>query len=114
MALVRGERALSGVLCFCSNWAQGAPLRLVLLLADGSHEERVLSAAGPRQALVPAGAWMAAHSLGSHSAFGCTCAPPWEQRHFEAGTFEALAARYPACREDIRRFQALPAAAAAE
>jgi hypothetical protein len=82
---------------------EGAPLRLVLLFADGTTGEKILSC-GSRQTVVAAGTWMAAHSLGSFSAFGCCCAPPWEARHFEGGGRAELTEKYPAAREDIRRF----------
>ncbi len=65
------------------HWYAGAPLALGIALSDGQAPETVtLSAdllAGHRpQAVVPAGAWQSARSLGAFTLVGCTVAPGFE------------------------------------
>lgn len=68
------------------HWHSGAPLRLEI--HDGSTRTAVMLgpdlAAGERpQAVVPAGAWQAAESLGDWTLVGCTVAPGFEFSGFE-------------------------------
>jgi len=85
----------------------GDPLELLLLHADGRSEQVVLGRdlfdGQHCQFVVPAGAWMGARVRrgGRFSLFGCTMAPGFDPRTFEAGDRHALLATYPACAEDI-------------
>lgn len=64
----------------------GAPLELSLF-ADGARSTRQLGVdltSGERpQAVVPAGVWQSARSLGAWTLVGCTVAPGFEFAHFE-------------------------------
>lgn len=86
--LARGERShwhrVDAVEAW--HWHAGAPLRLDI------HDGAALAsltlgpdlAAGERpQAIVPAGAWQAAESLGDWTLVGCTVAPGFEFSGFE-------------------------------
>jgi predicted cupin superfamily sugar epimerase len=69
------------------HWYAGAPLELSLS-ADGRRAERLTLgndlAAGERpQAVVPAGCWQSAQSLGSWTLVGCTVAPGFAFAGFE-------------------------------
>jgi len=65
----------------------GAPLELAISRDGGDPELHVLGSdlgAGQEpQAVVPAGAWQRARSLGSWSLMGCTVAPAFEFASFE-------------------------------
>ena len=65
----------------------GAPLELRVAGEDGQavhHRLGIDLAAGERpQAVVPAGAWQAARSLGTWTLVGCTVAPGFEFGGFE-------------------------------
>ena len=68
------------------HWYAGAPL--ALSIADGGPRRDVRIgidlAAGERpQAVVPAGAWQQAQSLGAWTLVGCTVAPAFEFAGFE-------------------------------
>lgn len=68
------------------HWYAGAPL--ALSIADGGQRRDVQIgidlAAGERpQAVVPAGAWQQAQSLGAWTLVGCTVAPAFEFAGFE-------------------------------
>jgi predicted cupin superfamily sugar epimerase len=68
------------------HWYAGAPL--ALSIADGGQRRDVRIgidlAAGERpQAVVPAGAWQQAQSLGTWTLVGCTVAPAFEFAGFE-------------------------------
>ena len=69
------------------HWYAGAPLALEISQAPGSIERVMLGCdlnAGERpQAVVPAHAWQAAHSLGDWTLVGCTVAPGFEFAGFE-------------------------------
>ena len=70
------------------HYHAGAPLKLEIALdAKGPVESLTLGAdlaAGERpQAIVPAHAWQAAHSLGDWTLVGCTVAPGFEFAGFE-------------------------------
>lgn len=86
--LARGERShwhrVDAVEAW--HWHAGAPLALEI--AQGGHIERVTLggelAAGERpQAIVPAQAWQAAHTLGDWTLCGCTVAPGFDFAGFE-------------------------------
>lgn len=65
----------------------GAPLELVVVGQDGSTVRQCLGVdlvAGERpQAVVPAGAWQSARSLGDWTLVGCTVAPGFDFAGFE-------------------------------
>ena len=69
------------------HWYAGGPL--VLSISENGHDAEALHlgpalAQGQRpQAVVPAGAWQAAESLGAWSLVGCTVAPAFEFDGFE-------------------------------
>ena len=68
------------------HWYAGAPLAVTMADADGRREVRLGSglAAGERpQAVVPAGTWQQAASLGAWTLVGCTVAPGFEFAGFE-------------------------------
>lgn len=105
--LVEGARAASSAIYFLlarggrSHWHRidaaevwhfyaGAPLRLEIAASERAQTptQRITLgadlAAGERpQAIVPAGAWQAAESLGAWTLVGCTVAPGFDFARFE-------------------------------
>jgi predicted cupin superfamily sugar epimerase len=90
--LARGERSHWHRIDAAELWHfyAGAPLMLEIGAGEegGSTAQRLTLgadlAAGERpQAIVPAGAWQAAESLGAWSLVGCTVAPGFEFARFE-------------------------------
>jgi len=87
--LKRGERSHWHRVDAAEAWHfyAGAPLRLQIALEFGPSEATTLGvdlAAGERpQAVVPAGAWQAAESLGDWTLVGCTVAPGFAFEGFE-------------------------------
>ena len=68
------------------HWYAGAPLALTLADADGRRGIRLgpdLAAGERPQAMVPAGAWQQAASLGDWTLVGCTVAPGFQFAGFE-------------------------------
>lgn len=69
------------------HWYGGAPLELRIAQDEGEERSHRLGddlAAGERpQAVVPAGAWQSARSLGAFTLTGCTVAPGFEFAAFE-------------------------------
>ncbi|MGO4450702.1 cupin domain-containing protein [Phyllobacterium sp. TAF24] len=69
------------------HWYGGAPLALTIAEEGGPHETHTLGLdllAGERpQAVVPAGQWQTAKSLGDWTLVGCTVAPGFEFAQFE-------------------------------
>jgi uncharacterized protein len=70
------------------HWYAGAPLVLEIAAAETGPIDRVtlgidLANGGRPQAIVPARAWQAAHSLGDWTLVGCTVAPGFEFAGFE-------------------------------
>ncbi len=69
------------------HWYAGAPLRLEIVQHGGRLERLMLGgdlAAGQQpQAIVPAHAWQAAHTLGDWTLCGCTVAPGFDFSGFE-------------------------------
>ena len=87
------------------HWYAGAPLRLLLLDADGRITEPVLgpdlTAAQRPQIVVPAGTWQGSSPAGEWSLVGTTTAPPFDWAGFELGERAALTARYPEAADRI-------------
>jgi uncharacterized protein len=86
--LARGQRSHWHRIDAVEVWHHyaGAPLALSIFGADGTSVVRLGSdvAAGERpQAIVAAGAWQAAVSLGAWTLAGCTVAPGFEFTGFE-------------------------------
>jgi predicted cupin superfamily sugar epimerase len=87
----------------------GDPLRLVLLFPDGKTQEVTLGShflmGQYIQYLVPAGVWQAGYMLpgGRYSLFGCTMAPGFTSKGFEAGLASELVKQYPDMAEVIER-----------
>jgi predicted cupin superfamily sugar epimerase len=68
------------------HWHAGAPLALAIADTAGRRSIRLgadLSAGERPQAVVPAGAWQQATSLGSWTLVGCTVAPGFQFSGFE-------------------------------
>jgi uncharacterized protein len=68
------------------HWHAGAPMMLQVSGSGGKSSIRLgpdLAAGERPQAIVPAGAWQAAESLGDWSLVGCTVAPGFEFAGFE-------------------------------
>jgi len=68
------------------HWYAGAPLALTLADAGGRRDIRLgpdLAAGERPQAVVPAGAWQQAASLGDWTLVGCTVAPGFQFAGFE-------------------------------
>jgi uncharacterized protein len=68
------------------HWHAGAALALRIARAEGIATVRLgadLAADERPQAVVPAGAWQAAESLGAWTLVGCTVAPGFDFRRFE-------------------------------
>jgi hypothetical protein len=69
------------------HWHAGATLQLQMAVQGGPYENRLLGmdlAAGELpQAVVPAGHWQTARSLGDWTLVGCTVAPGFEFAQFE-------------------------------
>jgi predicted cupin superfamily sugar epimerase len=86
--LARGERSHWHRVDAAEVWHFHAGAPLALSISDGAST-RVLQlgvdlAAGARpQAVVPAGQWQAAESLGDWTLVGCTVAPGFAFEHFE-------------------------------
>jgi predicted cupin superfamily sugar epimerase len=105
------SRSMFHRLAFDEVWHfyAGDPLRLVLLHADGGHEDVVLGPdllGGHRvQAIVPAGTWQAGELVdgGRWALFGCTMAPGFVGTCFEGGVVDRLVDSHPERREDIER-----------
>jgi predicted cupin superfamily sugar epimerase len=88
--LARGERSHWHRVDAVEAWHfhAGAPLALEIAASDSGPVERIVLgadlAAGERpQAIVPAGAWQAAATLGDWTLVGCTVAPGFEFSGFE-------------------------------
>jgi predicted cupin superfamily sugar epimerase len=88
--LARGERSQWHRIDAAEAWHfyAGAPLLLEIATPEGGAVARITLgpdlAAGERpQAMVPAGAWQAAESLGAWTLAGCTVAPGFAFDRFE-------------------------------
>jgi uncharacterized protein len=88
--LARGERSHWHRVDAVEVWHYhaGAPLALEIAKTAAGPVERItlsgdLAAGGRPQAVVPAHAWQAAHSLGDWTLVGCTVAPGFEFAGFE-------------------------------
>ncbi|HEV7127151.1 MAG TPA: cupin domain-containing protein [Ktedonobacterales bacterium] len=86
----------------------GAPVELLRLYPDGSHDTTQLGpdlAAGQQvQVVVPRGVWQGSRLLvpGGFALLGTTMAPAYDPADFELGERDALLARYPRCVDRIR------------
>ena len=86
--LARGERAHWHRVDVIEGWHWYAGAPLILQIVDGAEPINIRLgadlAAGERpQAIVPAGVWQAAESLGDWTLCGCTVAPGFEFSRFE-------------------------------
>ena len=86
--LARGERSHWHRIDAAEVWHFYAGAALALHIAAGSsttmHRLGIDFSAGERpQAVVPAGAWQSAESLGDWTLVGCTVAPGFQFAHFE-------------------------------
>ncbi len=83
----------------------GAPLRIVCLDARGRTDLRLgldLASGETPQAVVHAGTWFGATSLGDFTLVGCTVAPGFDFADFEMGDRAALERDYPEHVEIVR------------
>lgn len=84
----------------------GAPLRMLHLHPDGSHDEPVLGSdlrAGQRpQVVIPAQVWQGSSPMGEWSLIGVTVAPPFEFADFAHGDPDELTRGWPAAADRIR------------
>lgn len=87
----------------------GDPLKLVLLFPDGRGQEIIMGSdvlsGQVVQYVIPAGVWQAGYMMpgGRYSLFGCTMAPGFTGKAFEAGVAEILVEKYPTQKEHIGR-----------
>jgi predicted cupin superfamily sugar epimerase len=87
----------------------GDPLKLVLLFSDGSSQEVILGSKVLEgqfvQYVIPANVWQAGFMIsgGRYSLFGCTMAPGFTSKGFQAGVAADLINKYPDRTEDIER-----------
>jgi uncharacterized protein len=83
----------------------GAPVRVLLLHADGTATEPVLgpdpTAGHHPQLVVPGGTWQGCSTTGAWSLLGTTMAPPYDPAGFRLGGRAELGARYPGARARI-------------
>jgi predicted cupin superfamily sugar epimerase len=79
------------------HFYRGDPLTIEIIDAAGRHDRRGLSADGPWQAAVPAGAHFASHVENPHgyALVGCDVAPGFEFSDFFLATRHVLIAQYP-------------------
>jgi predicted cupin superfamily sugar epimerase len=91
------------------HFYSGDPLKLVLLFPDGSSKEVIMGsdvlAGQVVQYMIPAQVWQAGYMLpgGRYSLFGCTMAPGFTSKGFEAGVAEALLGQYPSQKEHLEQ-----------
>jgi predicted cupin superfamily sugar epimerase len=87
----------------------GDPLNLVLLYPDSSSQDIILGSKVLEgqyvQYVIPANVWQAGYMLpgGRYSLFGCTMAPGFTSKGFQAGVAAKLVKDYPDRTEDIKR-----------
>jgi len=86
--LARGERSRRHRIDAVEVWHHYAGAPLLLLIGDGRGTATIrlgedLGAGEEPQAVVPAGAWQSAESLGDWTLVGCTVAPGFEFSGFE-------------------------------
>jgi predicted cupin superfamily sugar epimerase len=75
------------------HWYAGAPLALTMSVGGDTQKLRLgtdLTAGERPQAVVPAGAWQSAESLGDWTLVGCTVAPGFEFAGFELAPLDWL------------------------
>ena len=87
------------------HFYRGDAIAIELLLADGSHERRVLGADGPWQTVVPAGIAFASHveTRDGYALVGCDVAPGFDFADFALCDRAALVAAHPERADVIRR-----------
>lgn len=89
------------------HFYSGDPVKLLLLHADGSGEERLLGtdfgAGEVPMCVVPKGTWQGAKLLpgGKAALMGCTVAPGFEFVDFELGQRAELLKQYPNWQKEI-------------
>lgn len=90
------------------HWYAGSPLLLSWVNTIGLLVEHRM---GPDpesleayQVAVPHHSWMAAHSLGEYTLFGCTMAPGFAEEDFELGSRATLMKQYPQHSKWIERY----------
>ena len=86
--LARGEKSHWHRIDAVEVWHWYAGAALALSIADGGETNSIqlgpdLASGAQPQAIVPAGAWQMAESLGAWSLCGCTVAPGFEFGEFE-------------------------------
>jgi predicted cupin superfamily sugar epimerase len=88
------------------HFYRGDPLTIEIIDTAGRHERRVLSAEGPWQTGVPAGAHFASHVENpiGYALVGCDVAPGFEFSDFYLATRSVLMAQYPQHAQLIAKF----------
>ena len=87
----------------------GDPVEMFFLLSDGSSAAATfgpdLAAGHQVQVLVPAGVWQGARLVegGKVALLGCTVTPGFDFADYRGGSYEELAAKWPAEAERIRK-----------
>lgn len=74
-------------------WLAGASAELTVVEDTGPRARR-LDPTSPT-AVVPAGSWQGARTLGPWTLLSCCCAPAYQDEHFTLGSRAALIAAYP-------------------
>ncbi len=83
------------------HFYRGDPIAIEILHGNGAYERRVLSAQGPWQTVVPAGAAFASHvetppeNPQGYALVGCDVAPGFDFDDFQLCARDALAAAHP-------------------
>jgi predicted cupin superfamily sugar epimerase len=88
------------------HFYRGDPLTIEIIDAAGRHDRRELTADGPWQAAVPAGAHFASHVENpiGYALVGCDVAPGFEFSDFYLATRSVLIAQYPHLAPLIAKF----------
>lgn len=86
------------------QWLAGSPADLVVVEPEtGAAIRHRLGPGGQAQAVVPAGCWQGASTLGRWSLIACWCAPQFTDDDFELGDRADLLVAFPHLATDIER-----------
>ncbi len=86
------------------QWLAGSPADLLIVESGtGAAIRHRLGPGGVAQAVVPAGCWQGATTLGAWSLIACWCAPQFTDDDFELGARADLLAAFPHLATDIER-----------
>jgi predicted cupin superfamily sugar epimerase len=86
------------------QWLAGAPVDLLVIdVRTGDSTWHRIGPGGAGQAVVPAGSWQGAATLGAWSLVACWCAPQFTDEVFELGVRAHLNDSFPHLAADIER-----------